>query len=211
MTKQIHDISNYITAGANLEDADRAVILVHGRGAAAQSMLPLAGELKMNGVSFLIPQAAENRWYPETAFGPLEANQPDLDSALNMISEVIHLILKVGIPKKKIILGGFSQGACLTGEFCARNPAQYGGLFMLSGALIGPSDQPRTPGGSLSGTPVFLGCSDHDPWIPDGFVQRAADHFIEMKGDVDLRIYPGLGHTINMDEIHAVREIISRT
>jgi predicted esterase len=210
MIKHIHDAGNYFTAGANLEDADRAVILVHGRGATSQSMLPLAAELKTNGVSFLLPQAAGNRWYPETAFGPLESNQPDLDSALNMISELINLILKAGISKNKIILGGFSQGACLTGEFCARNPAQYRGLFMLSGALIGPGDQPRTPAGSLSGTPVFLGCSDHDPWIPDGFVQQAADHFIEMEGDLDLRIYPGLGHTINLDEIHAVREIISR-
>lgn len=210
MIKHIHDPENYITSGANLEDADRAVILVHGRGATAQSMLPLAAELKMNDVCFLIPQAAGNRWYPETAFGPLEANQPDLDSALNNIAELIHLILKAGIPKKKVILGGFSQGACLTGEFCARNPAQYGGLFMLSGALIGPGEQIRTPVGGLSGTPVFLGCSDHDPWIPIGFVQRAADHFTELEADVDLRIYPGLGHTINKDEIHAVREIISR-
>lgn len=211
MTKYIHNPLDYLSAGANLEDADRAVILIHGRGASAQAMLPLAEELSLSETCFVIPQASGNRWYPETAFGPLDANQPDLDSALNVVSELIKLIRQAGISKKKIFLGGFSQGACLAGEFCARNPDQYGGLFMFSGALIGPGDHPRTPVGSLSGTPVFIGCSDHDPWIPDGFARKAAEHLIEMDGEVDLRIYPGLGHTINQDEIQAVREIISKT
>lgn len=209
MSEKVHQGLPVLEFGDELDDAARIVILLHGRGATAESMLGLARALYSQGTRFLIPQASQNRWYPETAFGPLEPNQPDLSSALDVVEEMIAENLALGFSKEQIVLGGFSQGACLAAEYLARNPARMGGLFVFSGALIGPPGEPRHLEGDLKGTPVFIGGSDVDPWVKVDLFNEAQRVFSSLGGDVALEIYPGLGHQLNNDEINRVKEMIS--
>ena len=152
--------------GAALDHAQAALVMAHGRGASAEDMLLLAEKLERPGFAFLAPQAANNHWYPNRFSASLESNEPWLTSALQSYGEVIAQAEAAGIPAERILLLGFSQGACLALEYAARNPRRYGGVAGLAGSLIGPADTPRDYPGSLDGTPVFLGCSDDDPFIP---------------------------------------------
>jgi predicted esterase len=208
MTKNIHHGQPVRHFGVERQEADLIVILLHGRGASADSMLPLAEELASDGVHFVIPQAAHYRWYPQSAFGPLEANEPDLSSALATIGFVIDQLLEEGFTHDQIVLGGFSQGACLSSEFVVRNAEKYGGLFVLSGALIGPPGTRRDYPGSLHGMPVFIGGSDVDPWIPDDLQHETALVLEKMGAEVNFQIYDGMPHTVNDDEIQHVRALL---
>jgi predicted esterase len=209
MIAAIHQGQPALQVGEPLEKATRLVILLHGRGADPESMLGLADSLQVDGTCFWLPRAAGNRWYPETAFGPLEPNEPDLSSALAVISELIDRAADMGISQQAILLGGFSQGACLAAEFVARNPDRYGGLFVFSGALIGPPGMERERSGNLQGTPVFLGLGDRDPWVSMQVFEEADRVFRTLAGVVDQRVYPGMGHTINQEEIDLVRKMIA--
>jgi len=208
MAENIHQGQPVLQFGTPLEEAKLVVILLHGRGATAESMLSLAGALHTDGVSFLAPQAALNRWYPNTAFGPLEANQPDLTSALEIVGGLVNDLREKGFSGQQIAFGGFSQGACLASEFVARNAKQYAGLFVLSGALIGPPGMPRNYPGSFGEMPVFIGGSDVDPWVAHHLLQEAANVFEEMGARVDFRTYPGMGHMVNQDEIEGVNTLL---
>jgi len=190
-------------AGKPLAEARGALILIHGRGASAGSILDLAGYLSRPDLAWLAPQAADSTWYPYSFLAPLEKNEPYLSSALARVGEVVALAEAAGLPPERIFLGGFSQGACLASEFVARNARRYGGLIVFSGGLIGPDGTPRDYVGSLSGMPVFIGCSDVDPHIPVGRVHETAAVLERMGAAVDSRIYPRMGHTINQDEIDA--------
>ena len=205
----VHQDQPIIEMGSDIRDSRRVLILVHGRGATAESMLPIAQALDMPDSRILIPQAARNRWYPHTAFGPLERNEPDLASALQVIDDLIMKILQGGFPVDRIFIGGFSQGACLAAEFTARNFPHLGGLFVLSGALIGPPEQARVPSGDLNEMPVFIGGSDQDPWIAHESMVAAAEYFSKANAKVDFQTYPGMGHTVNQDEIERVRKMLS--
>lgn len=209
MTTSIHHGQPVISFGAELADADLVVILLHGRGATAEAMIPIAEALHMEGVSFLIPQAALNRWYPNTAFGPLEANEPDLSSALETVDSLVKGIREKGFSDQQIALGGFSQGACLAAEYVARNARKYAGLFVFSGALIGPRGMPRNSPGSFDKMPVFIGGSDVDPWVAHDLLSATASVFEKMGASVDYRTYPGMGHTVNQDEIDSVRVMLA--
>ena len=197
--------------GTDLEDAKLIVILIHGRGADADSMIPIARELEMEGVHFILPQAESHYWYPQSTFGPIEANEPDLSFALERIDTLVQELVSNGIAYEQIIFGGFSQGACLASEYVARTARRCGGLFVFSGALIGPPDNPHDYPGSLDGTPVFIGGSDIDQWIPNNAINETATTFERMDGVVDFRVYPGMAHTINQDEIDAVRTMLNKT
>ncbi len=208
MDKNIHQGLPVLTAGEPLADAQRIVILLHGRGATAKSMLGLADTFTSRGTRYFLPQAARNRWYPQTAFGPILPNEPDLSSALQVIEDLIERMLGLGFPKHKIVLGGFSQGACLAAEYLVRNPERFGGLFVLSGALIGPPDEIRSPEGDLGGTPVFIGGSDVDPWVKKEYFFEAERVFSSLGAAVVVKIYPGMGHVINDDELKTVSNLI---
>ena len=203
----MHEHTPIATAGVPLEEAQAAMILVHGRGATAPSILTLADELKLTGFAFLAPQANQNSWYPNSFLAPMEANQPGLDSGLAKIGLLVEQIKATGIPTEKIMIGGFSQGACLSSEYVARHAQRFGGVFALSGGVIGPPGTPRNYVGSMAGTPVFLGCSDVDFHIPVERVHESAEVFETLGAKVDKRIYPNMGHTVNMDEIEAVKAI----
>jgi predicted esterase len=198
-----------VAAGVSLADARAAAIMIHGRGASAQDILGLAAYLDSNDVAYLAPQAAGFTWYPHSFLNPLEDNQPYLDSALSLIGALLAEVVAAGLPPEKILLLGFSQGACLATEFVARNARRYGGLAVLSGGLIGPPETPRDYPGTLDGTPVFLGCGVPDPHIPKSRVEESAEALTSLGARVDLKFYPGMGHTVIDDELIAVREILA--
>jgi len=206
-----HQGQSIRTAGEALTSARAAVVLLHGRGASAEDILSLANELNQPGFAYLAPQAAENTWYPNRFLVPLAENEPWLSSALSFVGDVFSQIVKAGIAPEQVILLGFSQGACLTLEFAARNARRYGGVVGLSGALIGPDDTPRDYKGSLEQTPVFLGCSDVDVHVPKERVQHAAGILRNLGGVVTERLYPNMGHSVNQDEITFVRGMLQLT
>jgi predicted esterase len=208
-TDDPHADQQVATTGADLDSADAAVLFVHGRGATAQSILQMAGEFDADGVAYLAPQAKGRTWYPHSFLEPMEKNEPSLSSALNLLEELRERVAEAGIPPEKTMFVGFSQGACLSSEFVARNARRYGGLAALSGGVIGPDGTPRDYDGSLDGTPVFLGYSDRDPHIPLERVHETRDVFEELDGDVEERIYEGMGHGVNQDEVAYVNEMVS--
>lgn len=197
-------------AGEPISRAQAAMLMVHGRGASADDILSLANEFDQPGFAYLAPQAAGNTWYPNRFLVSLAENEPWLSSALAFVGQVLAEIDNAGIPTERVMLLGFSQGACLALEFAARNAKRFGGLVGLSGALIGPDDTPRDYKGSLGGTPVFLGCSDVDFHVPRERVQESADVLKRLGGEVTARLYPNMGHTVNQDEIDFVRGMMQR-
>ena len=192
-------------AGEPVSRARAAMLTIHGRGARAEDIVSLANEVNVPGFAYLAPQAAENTWYPNRFLVPLVENEPWLSSALKFVDDVLTEIINAGIPAERIILMGFSQGACLTLEFAARSARRYGGIVGLSGALIGPDDTPRDYKGSLAGTPVFLGCSDVDFHVPRERVDQTAEVLRRLGGEVTERLYPNMDHSVNQDEIDFVR------
>lgn len=208
-TGAIHQGQPIYAAGKALHEAKGAMILVHGRGATAQDILTLAGQLPNPDLAYLAPQAAGNTWYPHSFLVPLAQNEPHLSSALQRVGEIVAQVEAAGIPPEQIILGGFSQGACLSSEFVARNARRYGGILIFSGGLIGAPGTPRDYAGSLAGTPIFLGCSDVDFHIPKERVTESAEVFRQMGAQVTVKLYPNLGHTIVDDELEHARQIVN--
>jgi phospholipase/carboxylesterase len=202
-----HKGMHVLEAGEPLAAARAAMILVHGRGATAEDIMTIGAELMHPGFAYLAPQAAGNAWYPNPFTAPIETNEPYLSSALEVLENLLARVEAI-IPAQRVILLGFSQGACLTLEFAARHAGRFGGVVGFSGGLIGPDGTPRDYPGSFDGTPVFLGCSDIDPHIRKDRVLEAANVFKRMGAKVTVRLYPGMGHTVNQDEIEAAREIV---
>jgi phospholipase/carboxylesterase len=209
LNNSIHRGRPLLTAGAPLETARAAVILIHGRGASAESILTLAPELATPDVAFLAPQAANNSWYPFHFMTPIDHNEPFLSSALAVLDDLLAHLAGLGLPPERVVLGGFSQGACLTSEYIARNARRYGGLLGLSGGLIGPEGTSRSYTGDLAGTPIFLGCSDVDSFIPKERVLESEAVLRGLGGQVTAKLYPGMGHTVNADELEHARAIVA--
>ena len=205
-----HNDQPVLHYGAPLESARLAAILVHGRGASAEDILGVAAELRANDIAYLAPQAADHTWYPYSFLTPIPKNEPWLTSALGVLGRLVANLGGHGYQPDRIVLLGFSQGACLSLEFAARNPQRYAAVVGFSGGLIGPPGTPRNYPGSLAGVPVFLGCSDIDAHIPLERVHESADVFRRMGAAVDERIYKGMGHTISGDELEAVRGLVRR-
>ncbi|KAB2905305.1 MAG: phospholipase [Anaerolineae bacterium] len=204
----IHQNQPLLAAGKPLSDASAAMIMVHGRGASAESILSLASEFDLPEFAYLAPQAAGYTWYPQRFIAPTAQNEPHLSSALQRVGEVVVQIEQHGIPAEKIILLGFSQGACLVVEYAARNAKRWGGVAVLSGGLIGDKVTLENYTGSLDGTPAFLGCSDPDFHIPAERVRESTHILRQLSADVTERLYPNLGHTINQDEVDFVRQMM---
>ena len=197
-----------LTRGPKPAEARLTMILLHGRGASAEDILALSHELQSNDIAYLAPQAAGRTWYPYSFLAPIAQNEPGMTSALGVISRLIADARTDGVDSRRIAILGFSQGACLTLEYAARHATRYAGVFGLSGGLIGPPGTTRDYAGSLEETPVFLGCSDVDAHIPVARVRESADVFRRMRANVDERIYEGMGHTVNKDEIDAIKAVL---
>ena len=198
--------SRCFTAGAPIDVARLAAICIHGRGASPEDILGLAGEIGTDDVAYIAPQASGHTWYPYSFLSPIPQNEPGITSALGVIGRLVEA---AGLGAERVAILGFSQGACLALEFAARNPRRYAAVIALSGGLIGPPGTPRDYPGSMNDTPVFLGCSDIDPHIPVERVRESAEVFRRMGARVDERIYPRMGHTVNEDELSAVRAFLS--
>lgn len=210
ITPNLHAGMPVRVVGAPIEEARAAMILLHGRGASAEDILTVAAELNIDNTAFLAPQAARYTWYPQRFTAPLEENEPWLSSALQVVDGLLSQLANAGISAEKTMLVGFSQGACLALEYAARFPRHFGGLAGLSGAIIGPPGLERRPSGSLAETPVFLGCSDVDPHIPLERVEYSAKTLEKMQAQVSLRIYPGMGHVVNRDEVQMLQQMAQR-
>lgn len=194
--------------GVRPEEAPAAVILVHGRGATAESILELARHLGHPDLAWLAPQAADHTWYPYPFLAPVERNQPHLDSALGRLEALTGELVARGVAAERTVLAGFSQGACLVSEFAARHPRRWGAVAAFTGGFIGSpeEDRPAPPAGSLDGTPVLLGAGDPDPHVPWWRVEETAGLLEGLGAAVTLRRYPGLGHTVNDEELTWLRE-----
>jgi predicted esterase len=205
-----HESEPVLSGGAALRDARAAVVLIHGRGGAAQDILSLGLTLieGIPAVALLAPQAPGRTWYPQRFLAPLSQNEPALTSALAVLTSLIARVGDAGIPPERVALLGFSQGACVALEFAARNPRRYGAIIALSGAVIGPPGTVRTTIGNLAGTPVYLGCSNRDFHIPEASVHESAEVLAALGARVQTAIFPGLGHTVNAAEAAAAQALI---
>ncbi len=204
-----HQGQPLLVAGEPLESARAAMIMVHGRGATAHDILSLTADLHQPGFAYLAPQADGNTWYPNSFLAPIPSNEPGLSSGLAVIASILDQLAGASISAERTIILGFSQGACLSLEYIARNARRYGGVVGLSGGLIGPDGTPRDYSGSLAGTPVFLGCSDVDPHVPKERVQQSAEVLQRLGGNVTARLYPRMGHTVNRDELRFVQTMMT--
>jgi phospholipase/carboxylesterase len=198
-----------LVSGQPLSSAKAAIVLVHGRGASARDILGLAEELDHPEFAYLAPQAAGHAWFPYSFLAPIVQNQPWLNSALSLLGEVVGRAVAAGIPRHKVAMVGFSQGACLATEFVARSAARYGAVIAFTGGLIGPPGTRFKYPGDLSGTPCFFGAGDPDPHVPWERVKQSASVLSALGGVVTLRRYPGLPHTINQDEIEQAKKLLS--
>ncbi len=205
-----HNPNNIATQGAPLETARKAMIMVHGRGASAQDILSLSEYLEGDDIAFLAPQATQSTWYPHSFMAPIEANEPGLSSALAVIDTLVtQLWEEFDFAYENIFLLGFSQGACLSLEYATRNPQRYGGVFGLSGGLIGPENQLPVYKGDFQQTPIFLGCSDVDAHIPKARVLESEDIFKGLNANVLAKLYENFAHSVNDDELKIVGKVLA--
>src|SRR5579863_3524014 len=199
---------NIITAGKDLAAADRALILVHGRGGSAEDILSLADYLPVDDYALLAPEATGHSWYPYSFLEPPARNQPWLGSALDLLALLVQEVLAAGITRERIFLAGFSQGACLALEFAARNAARYGGVAAFTGGLIGDRIYTENYTGDFAGTPFFIGTGDRDPHVPLERVDATARLLRGMGAEVTEKVYPGRPHTILADELEQAGKIV---
>lgn len=208
-----HEGQPTLAGGIDLEDARAAIVLLHGRGASPEDILPL-GEALTDGVAgnreiaLLAPRAAGGAWYPESFMAPTHRNEPWLSSALRLVGRALDEVREAGVPRQRTILAGFSQGACLATEYVARHPARYGALLAFTGGLIGPplTDFPHS--GNLGGMPAYLSAGDTDPHVPWRRMEATREVLERMQARVTLRRWPGRPHTILPEEIEEAREMI---
>lgn len=199
---------NIITAGKDLKDAKKALILLHGRGATAEDILTLAEHLNVDDYALFAPQASNFTWYPYSFLAPPAQNEPWLSSAIGIVSDVVRDIQAAGISSKDIYFAGFSQGACLTLEFVTRNAQQWGGVTAFTGGLIGDKLYGENYKGDFSGTLVFIGTSDPDMHVPVERVYASVDVLRSMNANVTAKFYPDMGHTISENEIEQANQLI---
>jgi len=204
-----HRDSPVLRHGSELGAAKFAMVLLHGRGASAESILELADDFALDDIAYLAPQAAQNTWYPYSFLAPIEENQPWLSSALAKVLAVVRLCVAAGVARERVIVCGFSQGACLGTEFVARNPARYGALIAFTGGLIGPPGGDLHHDGSLQDTPVLLSSGDPDAHVPWTRVESSARELRRMGASVTLLRHPGRQHTILPSEIEAARKVLA--
>lgn len=198
-----------ITRGKPLTETGKALILVHGRGASAESILALAPEIGASEFTLFAPQATRQSWYPYSFMAPEAQNQPALDSALELLKTTLAEIEDQGIQRAQIYLGGFSQGACLTAEFAARHASKFGGLLLFTGGLIGEILEPSRYRGDFSGTPVLLCSGDPDAHVPVSRVQETTRILSNLGAQVTQKIYPGRPHTISQAELELAKKLLA--
>jgi phospholipase/carboxylesterase len=210
LKKNMHG-KKIISGGLSLESAEKVMIMLHGRGAPAENILGLARYLDLEGFALLAPQAANSTWYPQSFLAPRTANEPWLGSALQLLKGLEAELLEKGFGPESLYFLGFSQGACLSLEYAARNAKRYGGVIAFTGGLIGERLNPGEYRGDFDRTPVFIGSSDPDMHVPVARVHETGKILQSLNAGVDVQIYPDMGHTVSEEEILAVNESIFRS
>lgn len=199
---------NVKTAGKKLNEASKALVMIHGRGGSAADILSLAGYLNVNDYALLAPEATGNTWYPLSFLAPPSQNEPWLSSALQTLEAVVADIKQASLAPEQIYFLGFSQGACLTLEFVTRNATRYGGVIAFTGGLIGDRIHNENYKGDFGGTPVFIGTGDPDPHVPVERVYATTNILKSMNAVVTEKVYNNMGHTISQDEIDQANRIV---
>ncbi|MEO5789284.1 MAG: alpha/beta hydrolase [Gelidibacter sp.] len=199
---------NIQTAGKSLKEAEKVLIMVHGRGADARDILGLAPYFNVSEYALLAPEATNNTWYPYSFLAKPEQNEPWLSSALNILKETLDEVTNHGISAENIYFLGFSQGACLTLEFVARNAQKFGGVAAFTGGLIGDKLNTENYSGDFNGTPIFIGTGNPDPHVPLERVNESVAILQKMNAKVSLEVYDGRPHTISQEEIEEVNKFI---
>jgi predicted esterase len=194
--------------GAEIDPASVAVVLVHGRGRSPEEMIDLARQIALPELAWVAPPAPGGSWYPNRFMAPFEDNQPQLDEALERIDREVKALEAWGVPRRRIALVGFSQGACLACEYVYRNPGRWAVLIAWTGGLPGPEGTSWACSADLAGTPVYVSCGDADPWIPWPRAEQTAEVFRAMGGRVTLQCFPGREHLVCDAEIEAAREML---
>ena len=210
MNPDSHAGQPVLTRGRSLGEGRAAMIMVHGRGAGPGNILELATALHHPDFTYLAPAASGGTWYPFSFMAETEQNEPGITSGLGAIDRLVEEVVGKGIPRERIVLLGFSQGACLASTYAVRHAARFGGVIVYSGGLIGPPGTAWNVGGDFSGTPVFFGCSDGDAHVPAARVHESAAVFRRMGAAVTERIYPGMGHLVNEEELEFTRALLTR-
>jgi phospholipase/carboxylesterase len=207
-----HGSGEIYASGAALETATGVVVLIHGRGASAADILGVSGALMIDGqkIAFLAPEAVGGSWYPNSFLAARASNEPWVTSALNKVNTAVQLAVSKGVPLQRIVVGGFSQGACLATEFVATHPARYGGLIAWTGGLIGAPGTDLSHAGTLGGTPTLQSSGDPDPHVPWSRVEESAQVLAGMGAEITLRRYPGKPHSVSADEIALARALVQR-
>jgi phospholipase/carboxylesterase len=195
-------------SGLPLQEAKKAIILIHGRGATAESILSLVPHLNLTDYAILAPQANGNVWYPFGFMASDEGNKVALDNSLKALGKVWDEISAAGIPAENVFLAGFSQGACLSLEFAARNAQRLGGVVAFTGGLIGEKLKPENYAGDFQGTPIFIGSSDRDFHVPAYRINESADLLRKMGAEVHVELFDDPDHTIRTEEINWVNQKI---
>ncbi|MFD2864985.1 alpha/beta hydrolase [Mucilaginibacter antarcticus] len=199
---------NITTAGTPLANAKGALVLLHGRGGTAQNIISLAGEFNLQDMAIVAPQATNNSWYPYGFMSPVADNQPALDSALENIGYAVDAILAAGIARQNIFFAGFSQGACLTVEYVARNAQRFAGAIAFTGGLIGQQLEMANYKGDFAGTPILLSTGNPDPHVPLTRVEESAAILKSMGAQVTVKVFEGRPHTIIQKEIDLANQLI---
>ncbi len=203
-------VKQMIAAGEPITDGGKVLIMLHGRGASASDILSLAGELNVRHYSLLAPQATNNTWYPFSFLSPPGLNEPWLSSALRLLADIVNDVKGKGVPSQRIFFLGFSQGACLTLEFAARNAQQLGGVVAFTGGLIGDKVYPEHYNGDFRQTPVYIGTSDPDTHVPLERVHATKDVLEKMSAELTVDVFKNMGHTISQREIERANNLIFR-
>ena len=199
-----------VAIGAPLGQASATVIMVHGRNAGPANILDLVPRLGRPDLTYLAPTAAGRTWYPLSFMADISRNEPYLTSALQSIETVVTHAEAAGVARSRIVLLGFSQGACLTSEFAVRHASRFGALIIFTGGLIGPPGTEWNHPGNFGGTPVFFGSGDPDAHVPVSRVMESAEVFARMGADVKTSIYPGRGHWVGDEEVEIARAMLDR-
>jgi phospholipase/carboxylesterase len=192
---------NIITAGVALKNAAKVLLMLHGRGANAEDIISLSEYLKLRDTHIIAPQATNNAWYPYSFLSPRQQNEPWLSSALQVLKEILRDVMRAGFKSEQVFILGFSQGACLTLEFATQNAQPFGGIIAFTGGLIGNVLQDENYSGNFQKAKVFIGNSDRDPHVPVARSEESKKIMENLGAEVTLKIYPGMAHTVNDDEL----------
>lgn len=205
-----HAAGPVLHTGTSLSEAVGVVILLHGRGASAEDILSVADALDVESLAYLAPQATNWEWYPNSFLAERSSNEPWLTSALQKVESVVQIAIDAGFARDKIVIGGFSQGACLSTEFVATHPARYAGVIAWTGGLFGPMGSDVFHAGELAGTPALLLSGDPDPHVPWSRIEESARVLTSMGADVTTKRYPGKPHSVSADEVRLARDLITK-